>query len=229
MPPLYPMTAWTRAGARGHRTVARLTISVSAGIVAAVIVGLVGNWLYAPAVGWDIAAVVYCAVVWFIIWPMDAAATAARATEEDPSRAVGDILTLGACVASLAAVAIVVVGAHSASGATAETLAGLGLASIAVSWFTVHTLFALRYALLYYAGDAGGVDFHQQEPPCYKDFCYMSLTLGMTFQVSDTDMETTAFRATALRHALLSYLFGAVILAATINLIASLASGGAQG
>jgi uncharacterized membrane protein len=46
----------------------------------------------------------------------------------------------------------------------------------------------------------------------------------MTFQVSDTDLKTSEIRATALRHALLSYLFGSVILAATINLIAGLAN-----
>jgi uncharacterized membrane protein len=48
----------------------------------------------------------------------------------------------------------------------------------------------------------------------------------MTFQVSDTDLQTHPIRATALRQALLSYLFGAVILATTINLVAGLSSGG---
>jgi len=47
----------------------------------------------------------------------------------------------------------------------------------------------------------------------------------MTFQVSDTDLQTGSIRATALRRALLSYLFGAVILATTINLISGLGSG----
>jgi len=101
-------------------------------------------------------------------------------------------------------------------------LAGLGLLSVAVSWFTVHTIYALRYALLYYAEPVGGVDFNQEDPPCYRDFAYLALTIGTTFQVSDTDLQTTRVRVTALHHSLLSYLFGAVILAATINLIASL-------
>jgi len=55
----------------------------------------------------------------------------------------------------------------------------------------------------------------------------------MTFQVSDTDLQTRSIRATALRHALrvlsvrrgLSYLLGAVILATTIDLISGLGSG----
>ncbi len=41
----------------------------------------------------------------------------------------------------------------------------------------------------------------------------------MTFRVSDTDPTAHDVRATALRHALLSYLFGAVIVAVTINLV----------
>ena len=45
----------------------------------------------------------------------------------------------------------------------------------------------------------------------------------MTFQVSDTQLKTKTIRATALRHALLSYLFGAVMLATTVNLVAGLA------
>jgi uncharacterized membrane protein len=69
---------------------------------------------------------------------------------------------------------------------------------------------------------AGGIDFNQQEQPRYSDFAYLAFTIGMTFQVSDTDLETSALRAAALRHALLSYLLGAVILATTINLVAGL-------
>jgi uncharacterized membrane protein len=42
----------------------------------------------------------------------------------------------------------------------------------------------------------------------------------MTYQVSDTDLKTTEIRGTALRHALPSYLFGNVIVATTINLMA---------
>ncbi len=45
----------------------------------------------------------------------------------------------------------------------------------------------------------------------------------MTFQVSDTDISDSVIRATALRHALLAYLFGAVVIASTVNLIANIA------
>jgi uncharacterized membrane protein len=48
----------------------------------------------------------------------------------------------------------------------------------------------------------------------------------MTFQVSDTDLLSREICHTALRHALLAYLFGAVILAGTVNLVAGLGAGG---
>jgi len=51
----------------------------------------------------------------------------------------------------------------------------------------------------------------------------------MTFQVSDTDLQTPEIRSTALRHSLLSYLFGAVTLAAMINLISGLATSSGGG
>lgn len=116
--------------------------------------------------------------------------------------------------------------ASSAKGAGAALLAGTAIVGVALSWFLIHTLFMLRYALLYYTGPDGGIDFNQDDPPRYIDFAYLAFTVGMTFQVSDTDLKTHPIRATALRHALLSYLFGAVILATTINLVAGLSSGG---
>ncbi len=106
---------------------------------------------------------------------------------------------------------------------------GSACSAVAVSWFTVHTIFTLRYALLYYADPVGGVSFNQPERPCYRDFAYLALTLGMTFQVSDTNLESTAVRATALRHALLSYLLGSIILAAAINLVAGIGSSAGVG
>ena len=54
------------------------------------------------------------------------------------------------------------------------------------------------------------------------DFAYLSFTIGMTYQVSDTNLTTKTVRHTALRHALLSYLFGTGIIAATINLASGL-------
>jgi uncharacterized membrane protein len=205
---------------RQRRT--RLAVSAAIGLVAGVLTAVFGSWIYGPAIGWDAMALVFVSTVWLGIWPMSADFTAARATREDTSRTVSDVLTLCAAVASLAAVGIVLVRAHHSVGEKQIMLATLGLASIAVSWLTVHTIFTLRYALLYYTEPVGGIDFNVLELPTYKDFAYLAFTIGMTFQVSDTNLKNSAIRATALRHGLLSYLFGSLILAAAVNIIAGL-------
>jgi uncharacterized membrane protein len=81
----------------------------------------------------------------------------------------------------------------------------------------------LRYARLYYNDPRGGIEFAEPDKtPDYLDFVYVSFTVGMTFQVSDTDIQSSRIRRTVLRHALLSFLFGAVILGVTVNVVASL-------
>jgi len=72
---------------------------------------------------------------------------------------------------------------------------------------------------------AGGIDFNSEEPPSYRDFLYFSYNLGMTYQVSDTNVTSPVVRAIVLRHCLLSYAFGTVILATTINLVVGIATG----
>jgi uncharacterized membrane protein len=214
---------------RGVSTGLRLAVATVVGTVAAVTLFLLGAGNYAPAAGWDAGAAFLLVWVWLTVWPMGSDQTAAYATREDPSRAVSDPVLLAAAVVSLAAVGFFLLQASSAKGATQDVLAGVGVATVALSWLVVHTVFTLRYALLYYTAHTGGIDFNQHTPPRYSDFAYLAFTLGMTFQVSDTDLQTPYIRATALRHALLSYLFGAVILATSINLVAGLASSSAGG
>jgi uncharacterized membrane protein len=212
-------TAWTSSRVR-------VGTIMLIGLAAALLCGVLGAWPYSPLVGWDAAAAVFIAWVWlFTIAPMGSTQTSAHATREDPGNAVSDLIVLVASVASLAAVGFVLIKASTSHGASRDLLAALGVGSVTLSSVAVHTLFTLRYAKLYYTGVDGGVNFNQKASPRYLDFAYLAFTLGMTFQVSDTDLETTAIRATALRHALLSYLFGAVILAVTINLIAGLGTG----
>ncbi len=205
-----------------HRSRVRFAAMIVVGLIAAGICLVLGVWKYAPAVGWAAAASTYIIWVWSIIGRMDARATAESATREDPSRTTVELLILLASVASLAAVAVLLVQAHASEGVGRVLLAALAVLSVALSWGLVHTLFTLRYASLYYGGShPGGVEFNQVEPPRYSDFAYLSFTLGMTFQVSDTNLQSSVVRGTALRHGLLSYLFGTVILATLINLIAS--------
>jgi uncharacterized membrane protein len=205
-----------------HRSSTRLVVMLIVGLLVAVATGALVGWEFAATTGWAAACVVYIARVWFTIGGMDDATTASHATREDPQRGISDFLVLLASVASLGAIVFLLVVAHASSNSQKVVLAVLAVISVALSWSLIHTLFTLRYASLYYAGDDGGVSFNQKEPPQYTDFAYLAFTLGMTFQVSDTNLQTHAMRVTALRHALLSYIFGTVILASLINLLAGL-------
>jgi uncharacterized membrane protein len=159
---------------------------------------------------------------------MDAATTAEHARREDPARGVSELLILVASVASLAAVALLLTHARGESDARSGALAGAALVGVALSWLLVHTLFTLRYAHQYYAGEASAgevrdIDFNTDAPPRFTDFAYVAFSVGMTFQISDTDLRTSEVRALVLRHSLLSYVFGTVVVATTINLAISLA------
>ncbi|MHA7270885.1 DUF1345 domain-containing protein [Arthrobacter sp. HLT1-20] len=208
---------------RRHRQL-RILSMVLCGAVATVLTGLLGAWVYAPAVGWTVAALIYNASVWLTIATMDARRTAAHAVAEDPGLRTSDLLILLAAIGSLAAVVLVIEGSKDAEGAGRFLLALLAMSATAMSWLLVHTLFTLRYAEIYYSGEPGGIDFNQDEPPQYTDIAYMAFSVGMTYQVSDTNITTRPMRSAALRHSLLAFVFGTGILATTINLVVSLAS-----
>lgn len=203
----------------------RFAAMIAIGVVVGGAAGLFGAGLSSIVIGWAAACLSYLVWVWLAVGRLSGEQTRQHATREDPSRPTSHLLLIVACTASLAAVATLVVSANRASGAEAGLLAGLAVVSVALSWFLVHTLFMLRYAVLYYSGTAeGGIDFNQPEPPDYADFAYLAFDLGMTFQVSDTTVSSSAIRHVVLRHCLLSYLFGTVILATLINLVAGLGS-----
>lgn len=202
----------------------RLVVALSAGALVAVICVLLGAGRYAALASWDVVILVYGIWTWLAVRGMSAQETRSHAVSENPGRAAADILLLCASVASIIAVVSVVTQSGSSSGATKAIEIGLGLVSIVLSWATVHTTYMLKYARLYYGQKEGGIDFNEKDSPKYTDFAYLAFTLGMTFQVSDTDLQTKEIRAAALNHALLSYLFGTVIIATTINTLASISS-----
>jgi len=190
------------------------------GVAAGAIVTFTVGWRYGLLAGWMVAALVFLTWIWLDIARMDAPTTAAHAVREDSGRKTSDALVVVAAVASLGAVALLL-SSGSSSGQDLQAL--LSVSSVALAWASVHTMYTTRYAHLYYTDEDGGIDFNEDDPPTYVDFAYLAFTIGMTFQVSDTDLKTKVIRATALRHALLSYLFGAIIVATTINLVAGLA------
>jgi uncharacterized membrane protein len=200
----------------------RVGFALLAGVVTASV-----GWLTMPVVasillGWDVAVVIYLVWTGASVWKLDPGDTAKLANREDPSTPVAELVVLLAGTAMLAAVGFALVKAGQTAGGLKAYLVTIGLVSVVLSWAVVHTVFGLRYARAYYAEPVGGIEFNEAEPPNYTDFAYYAFTVGMTFQVADTNITARAVRRTTLHHALLSYLFGTVLLGIVINVVATL-------
>ena len=201
----------------------RASIAVGIGL-AVLVAGLAAgaNWAVAVTGAWGAAGLTIIVAVWLRIHRMDASETRAHAQAEDFSRPMADLAILSACAASLVAIGFTLLRAGNHSGTDKALLILLALVVVAVSWATVHTVYTVTYGDLYYGSPVGGVDFNKDEAPDYRDFAYLAFTIGMTYQVSDTSLTEKRLRRVALRHAMLSFVFGTVILALAINTAASL-------
>jgi uncharacterized membrane protein len=175
--------------------------------------------------GWDSAALTFLLTIWPVIVQADGSRTEHLATREDPTRASATILLLGASVASLLGVGFALGHAGREHGPLRGLLIGLAVLTVVLSWTLVNTVYTLRYAHLHFGRAAPGIAFGDadgQQPPSYHDFAYVAFTIGMCYQVSDTTLSNTRLRRSVLAHALLSYVFGVVIVAGTVNLISGL-------
>jgi uncharacterized membrane protein len=204
----------------------RAGISLLVGIFAGMVTAALGLDKLALLAGWDCTALVFIVWVSMTVLRFDEKTTALHAAAEDPGRGVTDTLLVAASIASLVAVFYALADAGSAKGIMKGLLVGLGATTVVVSWILIQVSYALRYARLYFRHSRGGIDFNADEPgegdPTYFDFAYVAFTVGATFQVSDTNLKTKELRKACLSQAILSYFYGAVILATAINLIAGL-------
>jgi len=189
-------------------------VGVPAGVLAAVFAA----GPVAPVIGWGAACAAYVLVVWLSAGRLDAAGTQEHSRVDDPSRRFLEGVLVVTTVLSFVAVGYMLT-AHADTHGAQRVRALLAVLSVALSWVMIHTLYMLRYAAAYYDDEQpGGVDFNTDDPPRYVDFAYMSFTVGMTYQIADTNLGSSRLRALAMRHGLLSFMFGTVILATVVNL-----------
>lgn len=135
-------------------------------------------------------------------------------------------------VTLLAALAAVVSLFFALNGKPADAVkVALAFASVVLGWMTIHTMFALHYAHLYWRPEEqaeknetrrGGLDFPETDAPGAYDFLYFSFVIGMTAQTSDVGITTTAMRKLNLLHAVVSFFFNTVLVAAAVNAVVSL-------
>jgi uncharacterized membrane protein len=181
------------------------------------------EWIARLLVGWVAGVLAFCLPVLRDAHRLDADATAALFEGGEGGRTETDVVVVAAAFVSLAAVGAMLLGSGSQLASGVE--GALAVLAVAASWVAVHTVYTLRYARHYLLNEPGCVDFNTDGPPRLSDFAYLAFTLGMTYQVSDTALRTAEARRLVLRHTLLSYLFGTVIVATAINLVVNLAGG----
>uniref|UniRef100_A0A8H2PII5 DUF1345 domain-containing protein n=1 Tax=Mycolicibacterium mucogenicum DSM 44124 TaxID=1226753 RepID=A0A8H2PII5_MYCMU len=199
----------------------RFWISLTAGLVVGLATGILSQrWPVGLLAVVIVTAASY--VLWALValWRMDPDQTKEHAGEADVDDEIGDLVLFLILTASLTSIGILLLSANDADKAS---YAGMSLAAILATWALLHTMYTARYARIYYDDEPGGIDFNNPDvDPQYSDFYYFSFNLGMTYQVSDTDVTNSRIRAEVLRHCLFSYIYGTVIIACTINLVINL-------
>ena len=205
----------------GHFIAIRIGVALPLGTLGAVVVGIAAGWQYAPAAGWIAAATIYLAWTWASVSPMNADEIEYLVQQQGSTRGPSETFVVIASVASLVGVAYLLM-APNVQGPDSTIAAAVGFLSVIASWLMVNTIYALRYAVEYYTEPVGGIEFNQNDKPSFADFAYVAFTIAVTYGVTDTALQTRRTRITALKHSLVSYLFGAVILAITIQVLGSL-------
>lgn len=198
----------------------RLAAAVATGGLAG-IGGALGGMAAPLAVllGWCATCATWLVLILPAMLRSDAHSLRARTAALDEGGLTVLMVTASAALASLAAVIWAL--AEAPAPAPFATVA-LGIGTVLLSWAFVHVLFAVHYAHAHYRGGVG-VAFPGNDSPDFVEFLYFAFTVGMTFQVSDATTATPAVRRLVLAHALVSFLFNAVILGAAVNLAAALA------
>ena len=177
--------------------------------------------------GWCCGGAVYLLLAWWLAHIFDAARTRARARSLDQPQMLILLSMLFVVGVSVVVIAMLLQQVKQMSGLERAGHIALGLVSLAGSWLMIHTIYAFHYAHRYYQSEEkpgdepGSLDFPGKEAPEYADFLYYSFVIGMTSQVSDVEVLTREMRRITLVHSVLSFGFNMLVLALSINVVAS--------
>ena len=193
--------------------------------VAFVIAFAIGLAVLIPMMGWgvgtmaafDIASALFLVLVAPLLGSK-AADMRKFAKENDANRAL--LLGLSAVVLMVVLVSV----ASEMQGIKGNIpKTALLIATLALAWLFSNTVYALHYAHIFYVEDggkdSGGISIPGCDEPDYWDFVYFAFTLGMTFQTSDTQIESWRIRRISIGHCLASFVFNLGVLAFSINVI----------
>ncbi|HEK21806.1 DUF1345 domain-containing protein [Mucilaginibacter sp.] len=151
---------------------------------------------------------------------------------QDSSRMLVFLFVVAATLASLFTIIVLLKAPGNVSKHIPVSQLIISLVCLLSSWWLAHTVFIFRYAHLYYYDmdsneettieNAGGLQFPKKAEPDYLDFAYFSFVIAMTCQVSDIKITSRKTRRVVWMHGILSFLFNAIIIALSVNIIAGL-------
>lgn len=203
----------------------RTVTAFIAGLIVTVALLPFAVWELALTGGWDAATVAFLLPAWSTIVQADGSRAPQLAARDDQTEGSARGLLVGVSVASLLGAGYALHLAGGENGASRALAIGVAVLTVMLSWTVINTVYTMRYADLHFRSKQGGIAFgteQDQQRPGYRDFAYVAFTIGMTYQVSDTTLRDPRVRRSALAHATLSYVFGVVIVAGTVNLISGL-------
>ena len=204
----------------------RLIYGLLAGLVSAAL-PLPLTWQLRGLLGWCVGSLVYLALAWWLCAGFDSKRTRARAQAQDEPNVVLLMLLLLTTIACVAAITFMMQQSRDLSGLSRTLHIALSMVALAASWLFIQTVFAFHYAHVYYheerrnEPDGPGLQFPGGLDPDYFDFLYYSHVVGMTSQVSDVKVTSREIRRLTLLHSVLSFGFNMLILALSINVVAS--------
>lgn len=175
---------------------------------------------------WCLGSTTYLVLAWLLAMAFDAPRTRERAQAQDQPGAILFILMVLSAFASVAAIALMLQHVKDFSATQRYGHLALSMAALAASWLLIQTIFAFRYAHVYYQIDGagkrhtGGLEFPGKQDPDYFDFLYYAHVVGMTSQVSDVVVTSRRMRHLTLLHSVTAFAFNMLVLALSINLVA---------
>ncbi len=176
---------------------------------------------------WSIYCFTNLILDWILIISNTSAGVKKYADEDDSSKTFIFIFIVFSAFFSLLAVFLLLISVKK-NASHFYIQAALSIISVILSWLLIHTVFTIRYAHLYYRqikqSNQKNINFPDDEEPDFIDFAYFAFTIGMTFQVSDVQVNSKEIRKLVLFQGLLSFTFNTAIIALSINVISSLLS-----
>jgi len=219
----------SRSGAlRLLRSRPRLWVAMGAGVACYLALALLDVAEPAARVllAWNVCAGLYLLFALHMTWGATPAQMQRRAVRQEEGRGLVLVLTVGAAVAVLLAVASQLVAVKALPTWQKQPHVALAALTVVSSWLFTQALFAVNYAHDFYLSRAIGradvLSFPGTHEPTYGDFFYFACSIGIAGQTSDVSFTGRYLRPVGTLHSVLAYFFNTAVLALTINVAAGL-------